>query len=206
MLAFNIQNPDDGKTGTRYWTAVGERLKSAGATPEQVQVVWIKETDPSSQQVGGFPKRIETLQAELTKIVQIVAKRFPNVKLAYLSSRTYGGWAKPKSNGGAPGNNEPFSYESGFAVKWLIQRQLQGAAELNFDPAKGPRKAPWLSWAAYLWTNGPKPRSDGVFFVVDDYRENDRMHESPAGQQKVGKLLLHFFKTDPTSKSWFVRK
>jgi dipeptidyl aminopeptidase/acylaminoacyl peptidase len=31
------------------------------------------------------------------------------------------------------------------------------------------------------------------------------MHESPAGQQKVGKLLLQFFKNDPTTKPWFVK-
>ena len=76
---------------------------------------------------------------------------------------------------------------------------------LNFDLLKGPVKAPWLSWAAYLWTNGSKPRSDGVFFVYEDFRDNDHMHESPAGQQKVGHLLLQFFKTDPTTKPWFVR-
>jgi hypothetical protein len=154
--------------------------------------------------VGGFPKYIQTLQAELTNIVQILPPRFPNLKLAYFSSRTYGGWAI-RPGGGEPGNSEPFSYESGFAVKWLIERQLQDDPALNFDPRKGPVKAPWLSWAAYLWTNGSTPRSDGVFFVYEDFRDNDHMHESPAGQQKVGRLLLQFFKTDPTTKPWFVR-
>ena len=46
------------------------------------------------------------------------------------------GWAR-RPGGGPAGNSEPFSYESGFAVKWLIERQLWGEAALNFDSANG---------------------------------------------------------------------
>jgi hypothetical protein len=201
MSAAMVQDPDDHASGTKYWATVDERLKAASVTRSQVQVVWIKETDPAPHQ-GGFPTYIRALESELVKIVETLPPRFPNVKLAYLSSRTYGGWAKPRPNGTSPGNSEPFSYETGFAVKWLIQRQLQGDPAISFDPAKG--KAPWLSWAAYLWTNGKTPRGDGVFFEYDDFVERDRMHESPAGQRKVGNLLLQFFKSDPTSRPWFV--
>ena len=204
MSAAMVQDPDRGR-GAQYWATVDERLKAAGVTRQQVQVVWIKETNPAPQQFGGFPKYVQDLQAQLVKIVQIVSRRFPNVKLAYFSSRTYGGWAKRRPDGGPPGNSEPFSYESGFAVKWLIERQIQGDPDLYFDASKGPARAPWLSWAAYLWANGPEPRGDGVRFGLEDFRENDRMHESPAGQLKVGNLLLQFFKNDPTSRTWFVR-
>ncbi len=205
MSASMIQDPDDQGTGTKYWNTVDQRLKAAGATSAQVQVIWIKETDPAPHE-GSFPKYIRALESELTRIVQLLPQRFPNVKLVYLSSRTYGGWAKPRADGHGPGNSEPYSYESGFAVKWLIQRQLAGDAALNFDAAKGPVKAPWLSWAAYLWTNGKTPRSDGLSFEPDDFQETDRMHESPAGQRKVGKLLVQFFKSDPTTKPWFLRR
>ncbi len=201
MSATMIQKPDDQQRGTKYWTTVDERLTAAGVTGMQVQVVWIKETDPAPQ-TGGFPKYTQTLESELTKIVQILHRRFPNLKLAYLSSRTYGGWAR-RPGGGVPGNSEPFSYESGFAVKWLIERQLRGDPALNFDPTKGDVRVPWLSWAAYLWTNGTTPRGDGVFFTIDDFQEKDRMHESPGGQEKVGNLLLRFFKNDSTTKPWF---
>ena len=203
MSAFFIQDPNDHKNGTKYWATVDTRLQAAGVTRAQVQVVWIKETDPAPH-FGGFPKYIQDLQAELANVVRILPPRFPNLKLAYFSSRTYGGWAV-NPNGGEPGNSEPFSYESGFAVKWLIEQQLQGDPALNCDPLQGPVKAPWLSWAAYLWTNDGTPRSDGVFFVYADFRDNDHMHESPAGQLKVGHLLLDFFKTDTTTKPWFVR-
>jgi hypothetical protein len=203
MSAAMVQDPDRGR-GQQYWATVDERLKAAGVSRAQVQVVWIKETNPAPHE-GGFPKYVQDLQAQLVKIVGIVHDRFPNAKLAYFSSRTYGGWAMRKPGGGAPGNSEPFSYESGFAVKWLIERQLKGDPEVNYDAAKGTVKSPWLSWGPYLWANAPLPRGDGVRFELADFSEKDRMHESPAGQVKVGKMLLQFFKTDPTTRTWFVR-
>jgi hypothetical protein len=146
------------------------------------------------------------LQSELTRIVQVLPKRFPNVKLVYLSSRTYGGWAKaPRGRAGGPGNSEPYSYETGFAVKWLIEQQLTGDPELNYDPKQGAVKAPWLSWGPYLWANGTIKRTDGFSFQRSDFRENDRMHHSPQGQAKTGQQLLQFFKTDTTTRGWFVK-
>lgn len=197
MTAAAIQNPDDERTGTRYWTTVDERLRIEGVTRDQVQAIWIKQADagPSS----GFPAYARTLEGELAKIVQILPKRFPNVKLCYLSSRTYGGYATTGLN------PEPYAFESGFSVKWLIERQIQGDRELNFDTSKGDVRAPWLSWGAYLWTNGNQPRSDGVRFESTDFTDNDGTHQSPSGQTKVGNLLLDFFKTDTTTKSWFTK-
>ena len=40
-------------------------------------------------------------------------------------------------------NPEPYAFESAFAVRWLIGRQLDGKEGLNFDAAKGPVRAPW---------------------------------------------------------------
>jgi hypothetical protein len=204
MSANMIQNPDDNGRGTKYWKMVDESLTKAGVTRAQVQVVWAKETNPGPHR-GGFPKYIQALQSELARVAQVLHQRFPNLKLVYLSSRTYGGWARAKGGRG-PGNSEPFSYETGFAVKWLIGQQLEGDPALNYDPKKGPVKAPWLSWGPYLWANGTTRRADGFRFEPDDFREDDRMHESPAGQRKVGTLLLQFFKNDKTTKEWFVGK
>src|SRR5207244_1879019 len=138
MTAAAIQDPDDGRSGSRYWTTVDERLKAAGVTRAQVQAIWIKQADAGPTQ--GFPKYAQTLQGELTKIVQLLPERFPNAKLVYLSSRTYGGYAKSALN------PEPYAFESGFSVKWLIEQQLKGEAALNHDPVKGAVQAPWLSW------------------------------------------------------------
>lgn len=215
--AFMIKNPDDHATGEHYWkTWVPEHLATAGVTAAQVQAIWLKETDATlapgqMKMMGlsgayetplhmGFPKGARTLQGELEKIVEVMPGFYPNLKLVYVSSRSYGGWALRE------GNREPWSYETGFAVKWMIEKQLSGDPALNFDPAKGKVSAPWLSWGPYLWANGDRKREDGHVFALDDYRENDRMHYSPQGQRKVGKLMLDFFKNDATSKHWFVAK
>ncbi len=197
MTAAAIQNPNDERTGTRYWNTVDERLRTEGVSREQVQIIWIKQADagPSS----GFPAYARTLEGELAKIVQILPQRFPNVKLCYLSSRTYGGYATTGLN------PEPYAYESGFSVKWLIERQIQGDRELNFDKSNGEVRAPWLSWGAYLWSNGSQPRNDGIRFEKSDFTDNDGTHQSTAGQDKVGGLLLDFFKKDSTTKPWFAK-
>ncbi len=197
MTAAAIQDPDDGRRGKQYWDTVDQRLKQAGVSRDQVQVIWIKQADAGPNQ--GFPKYAQTLQAELARIVQIFPTRFPNVKLVYLSSRTYGGYATTGLN------PEPYAFESAFSVKWLIEQQISGDKSLNFDPARGEVKAPWLSWGPYLWANGSTKREDGFAYEPADFTPSDGTHQSPSGQRKVGELLLKFFESDSTTKSWFLK-
>lgn len=197
QTAARIKDPEDNKSGTQFWTVVDRRLKDAGLTRAQVQVVWIKEADAGPRE--GFPRYAETLRDELRQIVQAMHTRFPNLKLIYLSSRIYAGYATTALN------PEPYAYESGFSVKWLIEQQVQGDMALNFDAEKGAVKAPWLSWGPYLWANGAKKRGDGLLYEASDFA-NDGTHPSMAGQRKVADQLLTFFKSDTTSKSWFTAK
>lgn len=195
MSADRIINPTDGASGQKYWSEVDRRLEAAGVSREQVQTVWMKQAEPGPMQ--GFPKYAQKLQNDMAQIVRVLVRRFPNVKLCYLSPRTYGGFARSRLN------PEPYAYESGFSVKWLIEQQLRGEGEVNFDAAKGPVQAPWLSWGAYLWANGPKANSAGLSFEEADFAA-DGTHESPSGQRKVGQQILNFFKTDPTTRPWYV--
>jgi hypothetical protein len=191
MSADRILNPNDGGTGTRFWTTVNQRLMQQGVTPNQVQVAWIKQADPGPMQ--PFPVEAQRLQAELIIIVQILKNRFPNIALAYLSSRIYAGYAT------TPLNPEPFAYESGFSVKWLIESQINGDETLSLDVA------PWLSWGPYLWADGLVPRSDGWTWECADLQPSDGTHPSPSGQLKVAFLLLDFFKNDSTTVPWYLK-
>lgn len=194
MTAARIQNPES-PDGVKYWTTVDQMLKKAGVTRDQVQVVWIKQADAGPSQ--GFPAYAKKLEEELTRIVQIFPKRFPSVKMVYLSSRTYGGFAT------SPLNPEPYAYESAVSVKWLIERQIKGDADLNYDSTKGVVKAPWLSWGPYLWANGTKKRADGFFYEEADFTPNDGTHLTPSAQAKIGRLMLQFFREDSTTRPWF---
>jgi hypothetical protein len=197
MTAARIKDPSSKGGGEQFWTTVDKRLKDAGVTRAQVQVVWIKEAD--ARPTDEFPKHVKTLQAELAAIVQLLQTRFPNVQLVYLSSRIYGGYATTTLN------PEPFAYESGFAVKWLIEQQLKGDASLNCDPGQGKVAAPWLSWGPYLWANGTAKRADGLIYEESDFG-NDGTHPSSSGRDKVANQLLTFFKNDSTTRPWFVKQ
>jgi hypothetical protein len=194
MTAELIQNTSR-PGGKRFWSTVDERLKQAGASRAQVQVAWLKEADAGPSE--GFPKYARKLQEEMANIVRLMHERFPNLRLVYVSSRIYAGYATTRLN------PETYAYESGFSVKWLIEQQIKGEPSLNYDRAKGEMKAPWLSWGPYLWAKGTEKRADGLAYEPTDLA-GDGTHPSESGRRKVAEQLLRFFKQDSTAKPWFL--
>ena len=178
------------------WTNVPTRLTAAGVSSNQVQVIWIKQAIAGQLNLGAFPAHALAFQNQLEQIIRAARSRFPNLQIVYLSSRTRS-YAADNSL-----NPEPAAYEGGFAVKWLIEKQING--QLNFDPARGPVEAPWLAWGPYLWADGTVGRSDGLIWECADLRP-DFTHPSQSGVRKVADQLLNFFKTDPTATPWFLR-
>jgi hypothetical protein len=168
----------------RFWSVVEQRLAAASAEDVQVQAVWLKEA--IIRERNPFPADAHRLQNDLRAIVGILRSRFANLRLVYISSRTYGGYAT------TPLNPEPYAYDSGFAVKWLVNERV-----------KGKLSGPWIGWGPYLWTNGERGRKDGLTWTCADVRPSDGTHPSASGQLKVANLLLRFFTTSPTTKSWF---
>jgi hypothetical protein len=174
------------------WQEVNRRLGVAGVSPQQVQVAWVKLTRVG---IGDFPAFASALQGDLEIIMHNLKTNYPNIKIVYLSSRTrsYLYWS-----GLSP---EPAAFETGFAVKWLIESQINGDPDLNFDPRRGPVVAPYLSWGPYLWIDGLNPRSDGLVWTQQDLA-TDCVHPSTNGRQKVAQMLMNFFKRDATAR-WF---
>jgi hypothetical protein len=146
----------------------------------------------------AFPEHVRKFQQNLVDVVHNLHDKFPNLKICYLSSRIYGGWA------GSPLNPEPYAYEEGLAVKWLIADQIAGKPELNYDPAKGAVRAPWMAWGPYLWGDGLKAREDGVVWKRE-HLGPDGTHPSMPGREQVARLLMDFLKKDLTSRPWFVK-
>ena len=182
---------------TNYWKIVDQRIKDAGVSNQQVQVIWMEQVIPGT--AGDFPEFAKKLQGYIQDSLHNSMDRFPNLKLAYLSSRSYGGYTR---TGGSP---EPLAYETGFAVKWLIADQIAGKPELNYNPSKGKVFAPWLAWGPYFWADGVKGRKDGLVLLRADYTDNDGLHPSKAGLEKFVKMLMDFFETDATTLPWFVQ-
>ncbi|MBM4034439.1 MAG: hypothetical protein FJ291_22060 [Planctomycetes bacterium] len=181
------------------WRVAEDRLRAAAVTPQQVQAVWMKHARIGPARYGEFPKHADELKGHILASLNIARERYPNLLLAFLSSRIYAGYAA------TPLNPEPYAYESAFAVRGLIQDQMRGDAKLNWDAAKGPVKAPLLLWGPYLWGDGVTPRkSDGSVWQREDLG-GDGTHPSPSGREKVARLLLGLLKSDPCAKGWFLR-
>ena len=85
----------------------------------------------------------------------------------------------------------------------MIEKQINGDIELNFDPLRGDVKAPYLAWGPYLWADGTNPRSDGLVWTVEDLTE-DCTHPADSGKDKVARQLLAFLKSDPAAQGWFL--
>jgi len=179
--------PADG----RPWEEAKRRLTQAGVSPLQVQTAWIKLANKAPG--GSLQEHGKKLEADTLAVLHNARALFPNLLIAYLGSRTYGGYA----NGGL--NPEPYAYESAFAARWLIQRQVKGDAEL------AEAKSPLLLWGPYLWADGTKGRKlDSLVWERSDFG-SDGVHPGETGRDKVSKLLLNFLTNDPLAKSWFAK-
>jgi hypothetical protein len=181
-------------------------LAEQGLTEAQVQVVWLKEADiMPSNSLPAANADAYNLETYLGDIIRAARARYPKLQCVFLSSRTYGGYATTNLN------PEPYAYESGFAVKWIVQAQIDQmanggvvvdprAGDLNYDTG-----APWIGWGPYLWADGTTLRGmDGFVWDSVDTQSNDGTHPSQSGETKVGTLLLEFFKGDPRTRPWFL--
>ena len=178
-------------------------LTPAEASESQVQVAWVKVANPQPTVSLPSPSSdADQLVTQMGNIVRALRVRYPNIRIVYLSSRIYAGYATSMLN------PEPYAYESGFAVKWLIQAQIDqmrtGHVDLRAGDLSYNTVAPWLAWGPYLWADGMNPRGDGLTWSVNDVEAGDRTHPSQSGEQKVGAMLLAFLKEEPTARPWFL--
>jgi hypothetical protein len=180
---------------------VAGRLTAASVTENQVQAIWLKEAHRyPTVSLPSTSADAYTLETDLGSILRAVKVRYPHIQAVFLSSRIYAGYATSNLN------PEPYAYESGFSVKWLIQAQVNQMRTGNIDPTAGDLNyntvAPWISWAAYPWASGTTPRSDGLIWVPSDF-QSDGTHPASSAIDKVATMLMSFFKTSAYTQPWF---
>jgi hypothetical protein len=207
-IVNGAQGGQDAKTWTspsapNYDMVRNTRLAPLGLSERQVQVIWLKEADARpSLALPSASADAYALERNLGAIARALAIRYPNLREVFLSSRIYGGYASSSLN------PEPYAYESGFSVKWLVQAQIHqmrngGAAvdpragDLNYNGASA-----WIAWGPYLWADGANPRSDGLRWLRSDF-QNDGTHPSTSGIAKVSTMLMRFFMNSSFTKCWF---
>lgn len=193
----------DNTTDPTYATVRDTRLAAFGVTEAQVQAVWLKQATPGpTTSLPAANADAYTIVSGLGTVVRTLKLRYPSLQIVFLSSRIYAGYAQPGTL-----NPEPFAYETGFAVKWLIEAQItqgqNGPPDARAGDLRAGTVAPWLAWGPYLWANGATPRSDGLVWVPEDYQA-DFTHPNTSARQKVGAMLLAFMKTSPQASCWFL--
>ena len=182
-----------------YWSDLFNNiLPPAGVNPNQVVATWVQDLDAGPS--GTYPTDMAPTQSDLETMARNLHTKFPNLKIAYYSARIYGGYG----NGVNTYDPEPFAYENSFAVKGVVQDQLNGVNNLNYDPNLGPVTAPWIAWGPYYWANGLTPRSDGLTWSCQELKVDGLHPEDPLGRQPVATYLLNFMKTDTTATPWFL--
>jgi hypothetical protein len=211
-------------------------MTTRGISPNQVQIAWLKEAngrvhpyergciplgtkcvplcDPT---VTGCVNSVDNtdainLEMELGNVLRAAKVRWPNLKMVFVTSRMYAGYALATA-----GSPEPYAYETGFAVQFLVQAQINQMRTGIIDPVAGDLNyndgtAPWIAWGPYFWADGPNPRSDGLVWCdgaqtpnppcnsEQDY-EADGQH--PKSVTKQVNLMLNFFLNSPYTQPWF---
>jgi len=173
------------------WTKTVSRVQKRG-TIDDVQTAWIELADRVFEPYPVDPiPYITTLKNRIKSTITILKQKFPKIKIVYLSSRTYGGYAV-----GGSTNPEPFAYASGLACQ-------QAILELINDT-----NLPVVVWGVYFWADGLNPRSDGLIWNREDFGD-DGMHPSGSppfptgfGTTKCAGLMYDFFKLEPWFSKW----
>jgi hypothetical protein len=201
---FWAERPDG---SPQYERVANDTLAPAGVTPKQVQVAWLQIiNDKAGSPLGIAGADAYRLKTFIAATLREMRRQYPNLQIAYLSSRVYGGYSTTTFN------PEPFAYETGLANRWVITDQMEQVRlphpEWHSDTRVGVIDyrtgiAPWLAWGPYFWANGATPRSDGLSWLRTDF-EGDGETLSRDGANKAAKLLLKTLLTDPMAKGWFL--
>ena len=185
-----------------YWYAMKDSvLAPAGFTPAQVQIAWMK-SGSKDDSIVEFPMQPDSIYQKYVRAVVRMKDSFPNLKILYLTSHAYGGYAGDSSNN-VEIAGEPAAYYGGFAVKWLIEDQIEGSPTLKFTNPGA--EAPWMAWAPYYWADCTTPRTtDGLVWECSDYSPyGGGFHLSNEGKEKESNMLIQFLYNDASSKKWF---
>lgn len=147
-------------------------LKANGLSFRQVQVAWVKlsRADAGANMLPDANADAYNLKRDLGNVMRSLKARYPNLRVVFLSSRVWGGFSGSTTA-------EPYAFETGFAVKWLIEAQINqlrnGGVSTENPNAPGysgdlnyaTGVAPLVAWGPYLWANYNQPTSgDATWF------------------------------------------
>lgn len=167
-------------------------LAPRGLTREDVRALSVKLCNKVND--GPLPPTMPDLAADVYElhanailVMGALVTEYPNAELVFVSTRSYAGYAGlsvPPPDVASP---EPYAYESGFALRWLVMDAMSGTWA----------DWPFVDWGPYWWGDGEE---DG--WTCDLYQA-DGIHLNTAGETKQANLLLDHFLGSEATRSWF---
>ncbi len=160
-----------------YWAAVEQRVREAGYTNDDVQLMWGKNATRALENNPDTLAHRITLRDGLIEVQQEAEARFPNLRAGFHSSRVYGGHCKA--------NPEPIAHETYYSiVGWDTEA---GAVDSSSKWFPGP----------YIWADGTNARADGLTWLETDFvmapTSGPGCHPSQSGIDKVATHAEIFF-------------
>lgn len=210
LKAVNAANGSDGINAMyigndEYWDYIEiYKLGEKGLTPEQVQVGWLMHSSRLDSNGSDIDSYVDTLVIRFKSALNAMLYYYPNLKVVFVSGFPYGGYAD-SNKALFHVIKEPSSYHHNFAMKDLIDRQIDGDPQLKYRGAG--KQVPYIVWGPNLWADGSNPRElDSLTwnceaeFAID----GGGYHLTNEGKDKMAGILLDFFRTDTLSKGWFM--
>src|SRR5689334_9470265 len=187
------------------YARVANDLTTNGLSELQVRAAWLKVANAGpTTSLPSANADANHLVQQMGDILRSMKQHYPNLEQVFISSRIYAGYATTTLN------PEPYAYESGFAVKRLIEAQINQMSSGTIDPLAGNLSygtggpAPWIAWGPYMWADGMNPRSDGLTWVPSDFAADGTHPSDPQGRQKAATFLMRSFINSPLSNQWFL--
>ncbi len=193
--ALDGNDSEDWATKNGPWNQASKKIGRAGLSTQQIEVLWIETTLIFPARVSTFAARNSVFVNHLDQILNRAKQQFPNLRMIFVSSRYYGGWAQK------PTSPEPYAYENGFGVRDFVLSKMAQPTRAN--GTNGTK--PVVMWGPYYWTSGTTPsRIDGLTLTRSDLR-TDGIHPTASGAAKFADQLLRFFTQDRFAKPWFTK-
>jgi hypothetical protein len=182
----NIMDP-----GNTYWDHITQMLRGTRSSYRQVQVLYL-ESDDTTRFIS-WPQRPTLVKNDVEICMQVMKKKFPNLKVLYVlgRTRTFGD--------NVPWNKEPSPYYFGWGCKWAIQDQIKGVAGTQYK-GRNP-VAPMITWGFYQWADSLPRRTDQFYWRSSE--TEDGLHANSFGEDTLTDRFQNFLLTDRNAKIWY---
>lgn len=192
----DILDPDQ-----NYWGTFQDRLDAKFIDPDQVQVAWmLMQSEATTHDVESY---VTYVIGQYKLILADMLDEMPNLRIVFLSGMHYTGYTAP-SHERYDAMVEPKGYWGNLAIRELINQQMDGDPDLDFEGAD--RKVPYITWGPYFWADGTNPRADGLSWSCEEFRSDSTgggFHLKEEYQYKEGDMIYDFLTTNDVAKLFF---